>query len=215
MFKLVLEKAEEPEIKLPAFVGSLKKQEFQKPSVSVLLTIPKLLTVWITINCWKFWKRWEYQTTRPDSLETCMQVREQQLELDMAQWTVSKLRKANIKAIYHHPAYLTYMHKTSWEMPGWWITSWNQDFWEKCQKPQICRWHHTYGRKWRGTKGPLDESERGEWKSWLKTPHSETKIMASDPITSWQIDGGNNGNSERLYFLGLQNHCRWWLQPWN
>ena len=51
MFKLDLEKAEEPEIKLPAFVGSLKKQEFQKPSVSVLLTIPKLLTVWITINC--------------------------------------------------------------------------------------------------------------------------------------------------------------------
>ena len=43
----------------------------------------------------------------------------------------------------------------------------------------------------------------------------KTKIMASGPITSWQIDGGNNGNSDRLYFLGFQNHCRWWLQPWN
>ena len=43
----------------------------------------------------------------------------------------------------------------------------------------------------------------------------KTKIMASSPITSWQIDGGNSGNSGWLYFWGLQNHCRWWLQPWN
>ena len=52
----------------------------------------------------------------------------------------------------------------------------------------ICRWHHPYGRKWR-TKEPLGESESREWKSWLKTQHSETKIMVSGPITSWQIDG--------------------------
>ena len=45
----------------------------------------------------------------------------------------------------------------------------------------------------------------------LKLNIQKTKIMASGPITSW----GNNGNSERLYFLGFQNHCRWWLQPWN
>ena len=44
-------------------------------------------------------------------------------------------------------------------------------------------------RKWRGTKKPLDESQRGEWKSWLKARHLETKIMASGPITSWEIDG--------------------------
>ena len=65
MFKLVLEKAEEPEIKLPTFVGSLKKQEFQKPSISVLLTMSKPLTAWNTINSGKFLKRWEYQTTWP------------------------------------------------------------------------------------------------------------------------------------------------------
>ena len=46
-----------------------------------------------------------------------------------------------------------------------------------------------YGRKWRETEEPLDESERGEWKSWLKAQYSETKIMASGSITSWQIDG--------------------------
>ena len=63
MFKLDLEKAEEPEIKLPASVGSSKKQDSsRKTSTSASLTMPKLLTVWITINCGKFFKRWEYQT---------------------------------------------------------------------------------------------------------------------------------------------------------
>ena len=59
-----LEKAEEPEIKLPTSAGSSKKQESsRKTSISALLTMPKPLTVWITINCGKFLKRWEYQTT--------------------------------------------------------------------------------------------------------------------------------------------------------
>ena len=47
----------------------------------------------------------------------------------------------------------------------------------------------SYGRKWRGTQKPLDESERGEWKSWLQLNIHKTKIMASGPITSWEIDG--------------------------
>ena len=68
MFKLVLEKADEPEIKLPTSAGSWKKQESsRKISISALLTMPKPLIVWITINCAKFWKRWEYQTTWPAS----------------------------------------------------------------------------------------------------------------------------------------------------
>ena len=48
----------------------------------------------------------------------------------------------------------------------------------------------------------------------LKLNIQKTKLMASGPIASWQIDG-DSGNSVRLYFFGLQNHCRWWLQPWN
>ena len=73
MFKLVLEEAEEPEIKLPTSTGSSEKQESsRKTFISALLTRPKPLTVWITINCGKFWKRWEYQTTWPASWETCM-----------------------------------------------------------------------------------------------------------------------------------------------
>ena len=67
-----------------------KAREFQKKSTSALLTMPKPLTVWDTINGGKFWKRWEYQTTLPDSWEICMQVRKQKLEMDMEQQTDCK-----------------------------------------------------------------------------------------------------------------------------
>ena len=115
-----IKKAEEPEIKLPPSAGSLKKQESSKEtSISTLLTMPKPLTVWITINCGKFWKGWKYQTIWPAAWETCMQVRKQQLELDMEQQTGSKYEKEYVKAVYCHHAYLTYMQNTSWEMLGW------------------------------------------------------------------------------------------------
>ena len=72
MFKLDIEKSEEPEIKLQTSAGSSKKQEFQKTSTSALLTMTKPLTMWITTNCGKFFKRWEYQNTLPASWEICM-----------------------------------------------------------------------------------------------------------------------------------------------
>ena len=100
MFRLVLEKAEEPEIKLPTSAGSSKKQESSREtSISTLLTMPKPLTVWIIINCERFWKRWEYQTTWPASWEICMQVRKQQLELDMEQRLVLN-RKRSTSRLY-------------------------------------------------------------------------------------------------------------------
>ena len=64
-------------------------------------------------------KRWQYQTTLLASYETCMQVKKQELELDMEQWTCSKLGKEYIKAVYCHPAYLTCMQSASCEMLGW------------------------------------------------------------------------------------------------
>ena len=106
MFKLDLEKAEEPEIKLPTSIWSLKKQESSRKT-SALLTTPK--PVWIKTNCGKFVKSWEYQNTLPASWETCRQVRKQQLELDMEQQTGSKSGKEYVKAMYCHPAYLTCM----------------------------------------------------------------------------------------------------------
>ena len=86
MFKLDLEKAEEPEIKLPTSTGSSKTQGRSR-NIYALLTMPKPLTVWITTNCGKLFNRWE---GRPACWETCMQVRKQQLELDMEQQTGSK-----------------------------------------------------------------------------------------------------------------------------
>ena len=120
MFKLDLEKAEETEVKLPISFGSSKKHNSsRKTSTSALLTTPKPLTMWITANCGKFLKRREYQTTCPASWEICMQVKKQLLEPDMEQQTSSKLGNEYAKAVYCHPAYLTYMQSTAREMPGW------------------------------------------------------------------------------------------------
>ena len=117
MYKLDLEKAKEPEIKLSTSIGSSKKQESsRKTSISPLLTMSKPLTVWLTTNSGKFLKRWEYQTTWPASWNICIQVRNQQLELNMKKLTGSKLGKKCVKAVYCLPAYLTYMQSKSWEM---------------------------------------------------------------------------------------------------
>ena len=96
-----------------------KAREFQENIYFCFIDYAKAFTVWITINCGKFWKRWEYQTTWPASWETCMQVRKQQLELDMEQQTGSKEEKEYVKAVYCHPAYLTSMQSPSWETLGW------------------------------------------------------------------------------------------------
>ena len=64
-------------------------------------------------------------------------------------------------------------------------------------------------------KSLLMKVKEESWKSWLKTQHSKNKDHGIWSITSWQIDGEKNGHSERFYFPGLQNHCRWRLQPWN
>ena len=61
----------------------------------------------------------------------------------------------------------------------------------------------------------ISEGERREWKSWLKTQHSKMKVMASGPITSWQIEGEKMESSYKFYFPQLQNHYGWWLQPWH
>ena len=96
-----------------------------------------------------------------------------------------------------------------------WISGWKRDCWEKYQQPWICRWYNFNGRKQRGTTEPLDEGERGEWKSWRK-------IQYSKKLRSWHLihhfmanRWGKSGNSDRFYFLGLQRHCKWWLQPQN
>ena len=166
-----------------------KTREFQKKtSTCALLTIPKPLTVWITTNCGKFWKRWEYQTTWPASWVICTQVKKQQLELDREQHGF-QIGKGVCRAVYSDSAYLTYLQSTSWEMPGWMKHKLESRFLGGVSITSDIQMTYPYGWKWRRTKEPLHESERGEWKSWLKTQHSKPNIMASGPITSWQIDG--------------------------
>jgi len=93
-----------------------KAREFQK---NICFIDYAKAFVWITTNRGTFFKRWEYQTILSASWETCMQVKKQQLELNMEQHTVSKLGKECIKAVYCHLVYLTYIQSTSCEMPDW------------------------------------------------------------------------------------------------
>ena len=118
MFKLDLEKAEEPEIKLPTSVGKSKKEESsRKTSIFTLLTTPKPLTVWIKTNCGKF-----LEMGIPDHL-TCL-LRNvyagQEATIRTAHGTTDwfQIGKGVLKAVYCHPADLTYMQNTSCKMPG-------------------------------------------------------------------------------------------------
>ena len=131
-------------------------------------------------------KRWKYQTILPDSWETSMQVKKQQLEPG---WF--KMGKI-VHQVFILPLCLFICRVHHVKCWAEWITSWSPDCWEKYQQPQICRWYHSKDRKWKGTKELLNEGDREKWKSWFKTQKTKfqkAKIMASSPITSWQIDG--------------------------
>ena len=130
MFKLDLEKAEKPEIKSATSVGSLKKQEFQKNIYFCFIDYAKAFDCVDHNKLWKILK----DMGIPDHLTClCMQVKKQQLELNMKQQTGSKSGKEYVKVVYCHPVYLTYVQSALCEMPSGWGTSWNQDCWEKYQ----------------------------------------------------------------------------------
>ena len=117
----------------------------------------------------------EYQTTLPASWEICMQVKKQQLGLDMEQWTGSKLRKEYVKAIYCHPAFLIYMQSTSWEMSR--LDEAQAGI--KIAGRNINKLRYaddiTLLLESEKEQEPLNEGERGEWKYWTKIQHSENE----------------------------------------
>ena len=119
----------------------------------------------------------------------CAPVKKQQLEPDTGQQTHSKLGKEYVKATYCHSAYLTYTQSTSWEMLGWMKHKLESRLPGEIPITLDMQMTPLYGRKQRETKEPFDESERRDWKSGLKLNIQKTNIMASAPITSWQIDG--------------------------
>ena len=174
MLTLDLEKVAEPEIKLPTFAGSLKKQESSRKKHLLLLC-------WLHQSLWlcgsqqsvKNSERWEYQTTWPASWEICMQVRKQQLEQDREQQTGSKLGKEYVKAAYCHPASLTSMQSIWWETLDWMKHKLESRLLGEVSITSDTEMAPPLWQKWRRSKQPLDESETGEWKSWLKAQHSE------------------------------------------
>ena len=141
--KLASKEEDEPEIKLPTFTGSWRRQQnCRKITAFASLTTIKPLTRWITTNCEKSLKSWEYQSPLPAPWEICMWVKKQHLEPGMKQLANSKLGKKCHNTVCCHPACLTSMQSTSCETLGWM----NQDCWEKDQQPQICRWYYFNGR---------------------------------------------------------------------
>jgi len=96
-----------------------KAKEFQKDIYFWFIDYAKAFDCVDHSRLWKILQEMEYQTTWPASWEICMQVKKQKLELDLEKQTGSKSGKEYVKAVYCHPAYLTYMQSTSWEMLDW------------------------------------------------------------------------------------------------
>ena len=209
MYKLDLEKAEELGIKLLISVAHRKNKRLPEKCLPCFMTTLKPLTLWITTNCGKFLKRWEYHIISRTSWETCLQVKKQQLEPDMEQWTGSKLGQECVKAVYCYPTYLT-----EYIMP-------NARVDEAQAAIKIAQRNINNPRYANDTtlmaeseeafwaNEPLDEGDRREWKSWLKTQHSKNEIHGILSHHFMTNRWGKTGNSDRLYLLGLQNHHRW------
>ena len=160
MFKLDLEKAEEPEIKLPTSIESSKKQKgTRKTSTSALLTMPKPLTVWIL-----------KEMGIPDHL-TCL-LRNlhagQEATVRTGHGTTDwfQIGKGVRQGFICHLVSLTYMQSISYKMLGWMKHKLESRLLGKVSITSDMQVIHPYCRKWKRTKEPVDESEKGEWKSW-------------------------------------------------
>ena len=214
MYKLDLEKSEEPEIKLPTTAGSWKKQESsRKASISALLTMPKPLTVWITTNCGKFWEMGilDHLTCLLRNLYAG-----QEATFRTGPGTTDWFQ---IKKGVHQSSILSpclFNLYTEHIM-------WNAGLDEAQAGIKIARRNinnlrypddTTLMAESEELKSLLMKAKEESEKVDLKFNIQKTKIMASGPITSWQIDE-KTMETVRDFFGGLQNHCRWWLQPWN
>ena len=133
-----------------------------------------------------------------------MQVKKQQLELDTEQWTRSKLGKEYVKAVYCHPAYLTYKKSTCCEMPGWMKHKWNQDCREKINNLRYAHDTTLMVESEEKLKSLLMKVKEESEKAGLKLNIQKTKIMASGPITSWEIDGEMMETVTDFIFSGSQ-----------
>ena len=145
-----------------------------------------------------------------------MQVRKQQLELDIEQHTGSKLGKEYVKAVYCYPAYLTYMQSTSWEMLGWIPAQAGiRIAGRNINNLRYANDSTLMAESKEELKSLLMKVKEESEKVGLKLNIQKTKIIASGPITSWQIDGETVETVADFILGHSKNLCRWWLQPWN
>ena len=201
--------AEEPEIKLPTSVGSSKKQESsRKTSTSAFLTMPKPLTVWITTN-WKILK----EMGIPDHLICLLRNLHTGQEATVRTWhgitDWFQIGKEVCQCCILSPClfnlYADYIMRNAGldEAQAWIKIAWFNNLRYSDDTILVAERE--------GQKRLLMKVKEESEKVCLKLNIQKMKIMASGPITSWQVDG----ETVRLYFWGFQNHCKWWLQPWN
>ena len=131
-----------------------------------------------------------------------MQIRKQQLEPDMEEQIGSNLGKEYIKAVYCHPAYLTYMQSTSCKMLGWMKHKLESRLPGEISITPDMQMTPLYGRKRRRTKSLLMKVKEESEKAGLKLNIQKMKIMASSPITSWEIDRETMETVTDFIFLG-------------
>ena len=148
-----------------------KARDSRKTTTSALLTMPKSLTVWITTNCGKFWKRWEYQTTWPASWEICMQARKQQNQTWNNRLVPNQkgVHQGCILSPYLFNLYAEYIMRNAGleeTQAGIKIVGRNINNLRYADDTTLMTEMEEEVKR-------LDESERREWKSWLKTQHPE------------------------------------------
>ena len=179
--------------------------------------MPKPSTVWITVNCGKFWKRWEYQTNWPTSWETCMQVRKHQLELDMEQQTVQIGKGVHQGCILSPCLFNSYaeciMRNAGLEETQGGI---------KIARRNINNLRYAddtnlMAESEEELKSLLMKVKEEREKVGLKLNIQKIKIMASGPITSWEIDRETVKTvSDFIFVLQSQslNHVQYLVTPW-
>ena len=216
MFKLDLEKAEKPEIKLPTSARSLKKQgSSRKTSISALLT-------WHVFDCVAHNKLWKIlkEMGIPDQL-TCL-LRNlyagQETTVRTGHGTTDwfQIGKGVHQGCILPPClfifYAEYvMRKAGLEeaQAGLKIARRNINNLRCADDTTLM------AESEEELKSLLMKVKEESGKVGLKLNIQKTKIMASSPITSWQIDGDTVETVSDFTFLGLKNHCRWWMQSWN
>ena len=212
MFSLDLEKTEEQEIKLPTSARSSKKQESsRKTSTSALLTTSKFLTVWITTN-WKILQETGIPDHRTCLLRKLYAGQEATVRTGHGTTDWLQIRKGVHQGCILSPCLFNFCAEYIMRNAGL----------DEAQARIKIAGRNINNLRYADNTTlmaeikeleSLDASGRGEWKSWLKAQHiQKTKIMAPGSVISWQIDGETVRD---FIFWGLQNHCRWWLKPWN